>query len=839
MITEFSELLDICRHKLIDYLAIHNYQLNNKGLIKCINPNHDDHNPSMKLRHKNNGEGTPYLVCYTCKANYDTLNLASQIHDIPLEGEEFVRLTKLVANELKIPFNIDTLTPEQVKREAYRNVYDTVNHILSSSSLSEKAQDFVDERLWSEDSIEYFKLGSMPYSALKEQFNTIYPDYDLLEFGIVPDLFNENLLSVPFYDHHGYPVGYAARNLNYVKGKDGSKWLYTKITQTPFFQKNEILFNFDKAVKAIRKGKTDTLYVVEGQGDVFTMHEAGLPATVAIGTTWMTEGQARAIKKLSPNSIVFLFDGDDPGKQGAINTLEKWFVALGTSKKFVIELPDSHDPDTYLREFGMEGFNALPRIPAFTYLLNQYKTTIPDPTALAAKVIPLIASFPTALHREQLAKELSFITDFTLRSILEDIDSIVHEKENNRNSKVKDVVEDLTYEIKKNPTSAIRLIDDARVKIQAIDSTNNTDALSGEFYASLLSSFREDFDAKGTEFPGYALPMMPEFAKRFNNDWRGKMLAIGGTENAGKSSFGVFMSTNLVLAEENNCRAIYMTIDDTVQTLFTKQIALLAKWYTRSWSKYLNGFPMNLNYVSRPRYWGAILREFGMEDDMYNALQIGYQEAARLAREERYMIIGIPHVHDLNDFRRSISRLRNIYHNDNLYGHLDNAHKLPVTGGDPRAFYTNVSNQIKNIAGEYNMTTGATVEYNSDMQKRAKDGRPTNDSLAEARAFRYDADAIIHLHNDLHRNPTGSPWFHMHSDPKEQYAYKLPIVEAIIGKNKIDGYKGTETFEFHPYMSYFDHKPLAETIKKVDRNAQALSKKRADEDDGEWDVSDE
>lgn len=844
MITSLYELSKALKARLPDYLELYGMKPNTQGFIRCINPAHNDGSPSMKVRAHTKDPENFYAVCYGCGAKHDTISACALFNGFGLTGQDFVHTMEYAAKELDIPVNFTSLTAEDIKKQSYLQFYSIVDGVLSRNlelelqSNNSVLSSFVDSRAWDiTEAIESFGLGYYSWPEFVSSMERVgYSESALRSFGLSDRFINANSLVFPFRDTLGNTVGYTSRYMG-TPDKDTPKWNGSKLLDSPYFLKNNYLYNFNNASALIKKGKASTFYIVEGQGDALTLHQCGF-AAVAICSSSFTDEHARLIRKLAPSNIVFALDGDSAGQEATVKLLQLHLSSLGPAKKFVLKIGNGEDPDSFIRKNGVTEFNSIPRPTAFTYLLDYYKDNCTSLEELAEKAVQVIATFPTAIQRESLVKEVAFLTDFSTLTLLEEVNAIVNKTEISKASRIKEAVEDAAYAAMKSPSEAAAILDEAKVKIMALDAEVNSDYLSGEFYSGLLSTFKEEFDSRGEDFPGYEFPMAPEFQRVFSNDWsKGKMIAIGGSENAGKSSFGIWMGSNLCLSETNNCRVIYMTIDDSVQTLFTKQVAIFSKWATKDWPKYkhIGGFPMHLNWVTRPNYWANVLPD-GMKDDMFNALKMGYELAYWYAREERFMILGIPYVYDLEDFRRAAIRMRRQYPNDNIYMHIDNAHKLPVKG-EPRLFYTSVSNKLKQMTNEFDISVGCTLEYNTSTDKKTKSGRPTNESLAEARAFKYDADAIIHLYNDLHKDPRESPWFHEVKHPWDFHPTKLPIVEAIIGKNKIDGNKGTEFFKFHPYASNFIHIPIAEAVKIAQANESGSKVESSDSDD--WSIEEE
>ena len=229
---------------------------------------------------------------------------------------------------------------------------------------------------------------------------------------------------------------------------------------------------------------------------------------------------------------------------------------------------------------------------------------------------------------------------------------------------------------------------------------------------------------------------------------------------------------------------------------------------------------------------------------MLYAYKVGYQEIMKMAREERLVLFGIPHAQNLEDFERAIASFRKKYPSDNIFAYLDNIHKLPLGNADARLAFKDISNRVKMASVRHNIAIGGTLEYNSDSNKRQKDQRPTNSSLAESRAFRYDASAIVHVYNHKHVFGDKSNWYHeTKSVSRPGVIQKFPVIEAIIGKNKISGDKDTHCFLFHPTSSWFEEVDTYEIAQVVQARDNADDKSNKDyakrEDVDVWALEDD
>lgn len=82
------------------------------------------------------------------------------------------------------------------------------------------------------------------------------------------------------------------------------------------FDKKFIFYNLNNAINEIRK--TNTIFVVEGQGDVWKLHEAGIHNAVGIFGRVLSTGQQKKLQTLPITRIIILTDNDQAGRESKI-----------------------------------------------------------------------------------------------------------------------------------------------------------------------------------------------------------------------------------------------------------------------------------------------------------------------------------------------------------------------------------------------------------------------------------------------------------------------------------------------------------------------------------------
>jgi DNA primase len=220
------------------------------------------------------------------------------------------------------------------------------------------------------------------------------------------DRFRDRIM-FPIRSVKGEVIGFGGRVL------DSGEPKYLNSPETPVFVKGRELYGLFEARTAMRaKGYA---LVVEGYMDVVALAQMGLPNAVA---TLGTACTAEHIQKLFrfTDSVVFSFDGDSAGRRAAARALEAALPHVGDlrSVRFLF-LPAEHDPDSFVREHGAEGFEVALKgaVPLSAQIIQQAgdgcDLATPEGRArLLAAARPLWAALPEAgMLRRQLLGEIA------------------------------------------------------------------------------------------------------------------------------------------------------------------------------------------------------------------------------------------------------------------------------------------------------------------------------------------------------------------------------------------------------------------------------------------------
>lgn len=145
------------------------------------------------------------------------------------------------------------------------------------------------------DSSKYFEKRGFAAETLQ-----FFGVGDYLESGAM-----KNRAAIPVHGKDGELVAYIGRA---TKSYISPKFIFTK-----GFKKTDYLYNYHRALASIvEKG---CVFVVEGQGDVWRLYEAGVKNCVSIFGREISDAQRQMILNLNITTMVVLTDDDQAGRE--------------------------------------------------------------------------------------------------------------------------------------------------------------------------------------------------------------------------------------------------------------------------------------------------------------------------------------------------------------------------------------------------------------------------------------------------------------------------------------------------------------------------------------------
>lgn len=381
------------------------------------------------------GEKTPSFIvspsrqtyhCFGCGAHGDALRFLTEHH-----GLSFIEAVKDLAQEAGMAVPEDDTTPQQraqaaEKREQQLGLIDVLeraaDHYRRQLKSSPRAVAYLKGRGLTGEIAARFGLGYAP-----EGWRTlagVFPRYDdpaLAEAGMVIvqgadegrseadqkryDRFRDRIM-FPIRNVKGETIAFGGRVLDQGEPK------YLNSPETPVFVKGRELYGLFEARTGLRtKGYA---LVTEGYMDVVALAQLGFPNAVATLGTACTADHVHKLLRFT-EQVVFSFDGDAAGRRAAGRALEAALPHASDTRSFrFLFLPPEHDPDSYIRAFGAEAFEAQVRnaVPLSRQLLEHAAgdcdlNTAEGRARMLSQARPLWQALPEGALRVQLLGELA------------------------------------------------------------------------------------------------------------------------------------------------------------------------------------------------------------------------------------------------------------------------------------------------------------------------------------------------------------------------------------------------------------------------------------------------
>lgn len=280
----------------------------------AVCPFHDDHDPSMSI-----SSDKQIYKCFVCGAGGNVFTFVKDFEKI-----SFLESVQRVAGHIHFDLGDQWVKPKEVvdpKIQAYHSIlteYIRFTRYSLASELGHNARLYLTQRGLPASIIETFEIGYNPLNQAASTFllakgftseqGSTTNVMRVNEYGL-KDVF-ENRIIFPIHDSNGNPIGFTARTMD---PNEPSKYINT--AETPLFVKGKILYNYHRALRAIKlKG---FVLVVEGVMDALAYHQAGFDNVVASLGTAFTKDQIRLLQNAS-TTIALSFDGDEAGQNATL-----------------------------------------------------------------------------------------------------------------------------------------------------------------------------------------------------------------------------------------------------------------------------------------------------------------------------------------------------------------------------------------------------------------------------------------------------------------------------------------------------------------------------------------
>ncbi len=381
--------------------------------VACC-PFHNEKSPSFTV-----SQAKQFYHCFGCGAHGTAIGFVME-H----AGMGFVEAVEELARNIGVAVPRETPAPGQVQHRVAPDLYEVMQsatrYYREQLKQSPRAIDYLKRRGLSGEIAARFGIGYAPegWQSLETVFPT-YQDASLLEVGLVIenddgkryDRFRDRIM-FPIINARGQVIGFGGRVLDKGEPK------YLNSPETPLFEKGRELYGLFQAQKSIRAHQK--VVVVEGYMDVVALAQHGVEYAVATLGTATTPYHAQKLLRLS-GQVVFCFDGDAAGQRAAWRALENALPQLVDGKRVgFLFLPEEHDPDSYIREYGTAAFEQLieDALPLSGYLLRELSAQVDLRTqegrsALLQRAQPLLTAITAPATALLLRKEVAGLAGVT------------------------------------------------------------------------------------------------------------------------------------------------------------------------------------------------------------------------------------------------------------------------------------------------------------------------------------------------------------------------------------------------------------------------------------------
>lgn len=377
---------------------------------KALCPFHSEKTPSFVV----NAE-RQIFHCFGCAAGGNAIGFLMQY-----ERLQFPEAVEALAKKAGV---VLAQTSYERQRSSIQNAPASLYEVNEAAALfyreqldspqGEAALTYLRKRGITKETIQRFKIGyaSQAWDGLLTFLRNKNYSLALIEkagliisksAGGYYDRFRGRLI-VPIIDPKERIAAFGARVL------DQSLPKYINSPETPIYTKGKILFGLHAALDAIRHN--DAAIIVEGYFDCIMPYQAGIRHIAASCGTALTSEQARLLKRWTHN-VIMIYDADNAGQSATLRSLD---ILLEEDMQVkVARLPEGHDPDSYVRNFGARKFQELivEAQDLFDYKLERLQEkysplTIPHKAKIVSEMLDTIRKFNNLVMRSAYLKKLA------------------------------------------------------------------------------------------------------------------------------------------------------------------------------------------------------------------------------------------------------------------------------------------------------------------------------------------------------------------------------------------------------------------------------------------------
>lgn len=393
--------------------------------FKGLCPFHNEKTPSFMV-----SPDRQVFHCFGCGKGGSVIDFVMEYEHVefPEALEELASRAGVTLSERKGE------SPERKLKETIYEINELASsyftYILTKHQLGEKALLYLKNRGITDKSMKTFGLGYSPNSweALYQFLKKKQYGDDLIEKAGLALRGNRGLydrfrgrLMFTLRDHRGKVVGFSGRVLDPAMKE--AKYINT--SETPVYSKSNVLFGLDVTREAISKANEAIL--MEGEIDVISSFQAGVPNVVAIKGSALTEGHVHLLRRYTER-LVFALDSDMAGDTAArrgIDIAER----AGMDMKVAV-LPVGKDPDEAAREDPV-GFKKAMKtaIPIYDYFIASSVKRFDITSAFGKKkaseeLLPILSKIENSIVQGHYMKKVAQALDVSEDTIVDGVKKV-------------------------------------------------------------------------------------------------------------------------------------------------------------------------------------------------------------------------------------------------------------------------------------------------------------------------------------------------------------------------------------------------------------------------------
>ncbi len=310
-------------------------------------PFHNEKSPSFSV-----SQNKQFYHCFGCQQSGNAIGFL-----MDYDHMEYVESIETLAQHIgiEVPREEGHFTSKKQSSEVdslFSTLQNCCDYYQSQLKQNPDAINYLKERGISGDIAHTFALGFAPsgWNNLKGNQKDLMDSGMLVEgdTGNTYDRFRHRIM-YPIRDRRGRTIAFGGRIIN-----PDDKPKYLNSPESSVFHKGEEIYGLYELKKT--NTKIELIFITEGYMDVIALAQGGIMTAVATLGTAISNVQIEKLFRVSKN-LIFCFDADQAGKKAAWRALENSLVSIkeGRVARFLF-LPDGHDPDTYIKEFGQQAY---------------------------------------------------------------------------------------------------------------------------------------------------------------------------------------------------------------------------------------------------------------------------------------------------------------------------------------------------------------------------------------------------------------------------------------------------------------------------------------------------